>query len=135
MPWPMTDGNFLFAAGKFSPPEAANSQFWLCSCMHKLCPHAPKLPKPSGCSIIIANSIPQGYKIGKGGGFGSLFHSFESFDYMQNFWSTLIGSNFMKKHVGLFFIFISAAPSTVVSGLRHLPPQMKNQHVSMRKKP
>jgi hypothetical protein len=62
---------------KFSPPEAANSQFWLHSCMHKLCPHATMLPKPSGRGINIANFIPQGSilmkmlldKIGKGGGF------------------------------------------------------------------
>jgi hypothetical protein len=45
---------------QFSPPGAANSQFWLCSGTHKLSPRATMFPKPEGCSIIIANSILQG---------------------------------------------------------------------------
>jgi hypothetical protein len=40
------DGNFLIPVRQFSPPEAANSQFWLCSCPHKLCPCATTFPKP-----------------------------------------------------------------------------------------
>jgi hypothetical protein len=52
--------SFLLAARQFSPPGAANSQFWLCSGMHKLSPHATTLPKPEERGIIIANSIPQG---------------------------------------------------------------------------
>jgi hypothetical protein len=71
------DGDFLFSARQFSPLEAANSQFWLRSCMHKLFPRATTLPKPQGRGIIIANSIPQGSilikkllnKIVEGGGF------------------------------------------------------------------
>jgi hypothetical protein len=46
------NGNFLLATIQFLPPEAANSQFWLRSRTHKLCPHATTLPKPSGRSII-----------------------------------------------------------------------------------
>jgi hypothetical protein len=49
-------------------------------------------------------------KISKRGGFSTLFRSllgfFESFEYVQNFWCTLIGSNVKKKHMELFFIFI-----------------------------
>jgi hypothetical protein len=71
------DGEFLLAARQFSLPEAAKSQFWLHSCMHKLCPHATTLQKPSGHGIIITNSILQGSilmkmlldKTGKGGRF------------------------------------------------------------------
>jgi hypothetical protein len=116
------DGNFLLAARQFSPPEAANSQFWLCSHMHKLCPCVTPLPKPWGHSIIIANSILQGlifdeYVVGqnwqeRGGLVLSLVplqFLFGSFEYVQNIWSTLIGSNFKKKHVELFFIFIQAS--------------------------
>jgi hypothetical protein len=95
------DGDHLFAAGQFLPLEAPNSRFQLHSGRRKLCPHATMLPKPQGHSIIIANSIPQGSilmkkllnKIGKR---GSLFASFQ---YVQNYWSTLIGSDFKKKHV------------------------------------
>ncbi len=71
------NSDFLFAAGQFSPLEAPNSQFWLCSVRRKLCSPATTLPKPQGHSIIIANFIPQGSflmkklfnKIGKGRGF------------------------------------------------------------------
>ncbi len=71
------DGDFLYAAGQFSPLKAPNSQFWLHSGRCKLCPHATTLPKPWGHGIIIANSIPQWStlmkklfdKIGEGGGF------------------------------------------------------------------
>jgi hypothetical protein len=45
-------------------------------------------------------------KNGKGGGFWFLFGSFE---YVQIFWSTLIGGNFKKKHVEFSFIFIQAS--------------------------
>jgi hypothetical protein len=73
----MFDGNFLLAVRQFSPPEAANSQFWLRSRTHKICPRPTTLPKPRGIGIIIAKSIPQGSilmnkmldKIGEGGGF------------------------------------------------------------------
>ncbi len=40
------DGDLLLAVRYFSPPEAANSQFWLGSCTHKLCLRATTLPKP-----------------------------------------------------------------------------------------
>jgi hypothetical protein len=52
--------SFLLAARQFSPPGAANSQFWLRSGMHKLSPHATTLPKPEGRCIIFAHFILQG---------------------------------------------------------------------------
>ncbi len=52
--------SFLLAARRFSPPGAANSQFWLCSVMHKLSPCVTTSPNPEGHGIIIANSILQG---------------------------------------------------------------------------
>jgi hypothetical protein len=39
------DGDFLFAAGQFSPPEAPNSRFWLHSGRRKLFPCGTTLPK------------------------------------------------------------------------------------------
>jgi hypothetical protein len=69
-------GELLLAARQFSPLGAANSQFWIRSRTHKLCPRATTSPKPWGCGIIIANFIIQGSifikklldKISKGGG-------------------------------------------------------------------
>ncbi len=49
-------------------------------------------------------------KINKEGVFcSSVQFSMVSFEYVQNFWSTLIGSNFTKKHVELFFIITKLA--------------------------
>jgi hypothetical protein len=44
----------LLAARQFSPLRAANSQFWLCSGMHKLSLRATTSPKPEGCGMMQA---------------------------------------------------------------------------------
>ncbi len=129
------DSIFLLAVRQFSTPEAANSQFWLCSCTHKLCPCTTMLPQPEDAvsSLQILSCRGQFWWIicwsnwqGRGFWFslwflfGSslvplqflfsyssvpLWFLFGSFEYVQFCWSTLIGSNFKKKQWN-FFHFI-----------------------------
>jgi hypothetical protein len=115
----------LVAARQFSPPGAANSQFWLRICTYKLSPRATTSPKPEGHGIIIANYISQGSilmnkllgRMGEGGKFrfslrfslrfllllflGSSLVRTEFLEYFDRY-----DSDFKKKHAELFFIFI-----------------------------
>jgi hypothetical protein len=59
------DGIFLLAARQFSPLEAANSQFRICSGRRKLCPRATMLQKTVRTWYHHCNFFPAGVNFDK----------------------------------------------------------------------